>query len=552
MTDSATSSPVTHSQASSAPSGNAGTGPGASAGAVIDSLQAALGQEYVLTSAEDCAFYAHDVFRAGAVAQAVAQPGSVEELQAVLRIASTAGVPVIPRGGGMSYTDAYLPEQADSVMVDMRRLNRIVEINAEARYVVVEAGVTWNELNDALAEHGLRTPYWGPLSGLRATVGGTLSQGSMFLGSGQHGSVADSLLALEVACADGSLLRTGSWAGEHASPFFRHHGPDMSGLFTGDCGALGFKVRASLRLVKRPPETRYLSFSFTRHENLLEAMGNVAREEVASESFAFDPFLQNLRMQRASLREDVSALGNVIKAAGGGLRGLKEGAKLALAGRGFLEDNTSSLHIAVDGRDAADADSRAAAVRRAVGPLGKEVEGSVPRVMRGTPFGEINSIMGPAGQRWLPVHGILPLPEAQRAYEALEELFESRRAITEAHGIEHGYLMSTISNHAFLLEPCLYWPDSRTRFHNGVLSRQYLDKLPEHPDSPEARHEVEALRQAIADRLHELGATCFQVGKVYPYSRNRDAGQWRLLKSVKAALDEKTLVNPGALGLRAG
>jgi len=514
-------------------------------------LQAALGHAYVLTAQEALAFYSHDVFRAGAPVQAVVQPATVEELQAVLRIAWDAGIPVIARGGGMSYTDAYLAEQADSLMIDMRRMNRIVEINHLARYVIVEAGVTWSELDQALAGFGLRTPYWGPLSGLRATIGGTLSQGSMFLGSGQHGSVADSLLALEVACADGTLLRTGSWAGEHAGPFFRHHGPDLSGLFTGDCGALGFKVRASLRLVKRPAETRFLSYCFNSHTELLQAMANVAREEVASESFAFDPFLQGLRMQRASLREDVSALGNVMKAAGGGMRGLKAGAKLALAGRKFLDDNAFSLHITVDGRDAADADSRAAAVRQAVASLGKQVEGSVPQVMRGTPFGEINSILGPSGQRWLPIHGFLPLPDAQRAYEALEELFERRRAVNESLGIEHGYLMSTVSNHAFLLEPCLYWPDSRTPFHTGVLSRQLLDKLPEHPDSPEARREVESLRHAIADKLHELGATCFQVGKVYPYSRNRDPAQWQLLKTLKAALDGKSLVNPGALGLRA-
>jgi FAD/FMN-containing dehydrogenase len=518
---------------------------------LIDSLRSVVGQDYVLTNQEACEFYSHDVFRAGAQVQAVVQPGAVDELQAALSIAWEAGIPVIARGGGMSYTDAYLPGQSDSLMIDMRRMNRIVEINPEARYVVVEAGVTWSELDEALAGFGLRTPYWGPLSGLRATVGGTLSQGSMFLGSGQHGSVADSLLALEVACADGSLLRTGSWAGEHAKPFFRHHGPDLSGLFTGDSGALGFKVRASLRLVKRPAETRFLSFSFNSHTELLQAMANVAREEVASESFAFDPFLQGLRMQRASLREDVSALGNVMKAAGGGIRGLKEGAKLALAGRKFLDENSFSLHMTVDGRDAADADSRAAAVRRAVASLGREVEGSVPRVMRGTPFGEINSILGPSGQRWLPVHGILPLPDAQRAFEALEELFEQRRATNEAHGIEHGYLMSTISNHAFLIEPCLYWPDSRTLFHSAVLSRQYLDKLPEHAASPQARREVESLRVAIADRLHELGATCFQVGKVYPYSRNRDPGQWQLLKALKAELDGKSLVNPGALGLPA-
>ena len=332
---------------------------GADRSGLVDSLVRLLGAEHVLITEEERAFYSHDVFRGGEQALAVVQPGSVEELQQVLRALRDSGLAVVPRGGGMSYTDGYLPEQRDSIMVDMRRMNRIEEINAEARYVVVEAGVTWSELNGALEAYGLRTPFWGPLSGLRATVGGTLSQGSMFLGSGQYGSVADSTLALEVVAADGSLVRTGSWAGEHATPFFRHHGPDMSGLFTGDCGALGFKARAVLRLIKRPSETRFLSYSFTRHADLLEAMANIAREEVASESFAFDPFLQGLRMQRSSLREDMSALGNVMKAAGGGVRGLKEGAKLALMGRRFLDEHAFSLHVAVDGRDAADADSPA-------------------------------------------------------------------------------------------------------------------------------------------------------------------------------------------------
>ena len=516
---------------------------------VLEQLETILGADHLLTGASERAFFSQDVYRAGELAMAVAQPADVAQLCEVLRTATAAGIAVIARGGGMSYTDAYLPIRSPSLMVDTRRLNRIVEINAQARYVVVECGVSWSELHAALAPLGLSTPYWGPLSGLRATIGGALSQGSIFLGSGQFGSVADSVLALEVAAADGRLVRTGSWAGEHAEPFFRYHGPDMTGLFTGDCGALGFKARAVLRLVSRQPVSRFLSYAFDDHEALSHAMGEVARAEVVSECFAFDPFLQALRMQRGRLRDDMKSLGNVVKAAGGGIKGLKEGAKLALAGRGFLDNVPFSLHLSMDGRDVADADSRAAAVRRAVGAHGREIENSVPKVMRATPFAEVNSMLGPNGQRWVPVHGIVPLTQAAEAYASTEELFARRRERDERHGIEHGYLMCTISNHGFLLEPCLYWQDARQQFHETVLDEAYLDRLKAWPEDLAAREEVAELRTELADHFHALGATSFQIGKFYPYSRNRDAGQWALLRSVKAAMDPEGLLNPGALGL---
>ncbi|TVQ44589.1 MAG: FAD-binding oxidoreductase, partial [Gammaproteobacteria bacterium] len=114
-------------------------------------LSRLLGQEYLLTDEANREFFSQDVYRAGGKVLAVAQPGSIEELREVVRLSTEAGVSVVPRGGGMSYTDAYLPARAGAVMVDTRRLNRIIEINAEARYVVVECGVTWSQLHEALA-----------------------------------------------------------------------------------------------------------------------------------------------------------------------------------------------------------------------------------------------------------------------------------------------------------------------------------------------------------------------------------------------------------------
>ena len=98
------------------------------------------------------------------------------------------GTPIVTRGGGMSYTSGYIASAPDSVLIDMASMDAIVEVNLEDRYVTVEAGCSWQKLYEHLAPLGVRTAYWGTLSGRYATVGGGLSQNSIFWGSGQSGT----------------------------------------------------------------------------------------------------------------------------------------------------------------------------------------------------------------------------------------------------------------------------------------------------------------------------------------------------------------------------
>ena len=126
-----------------------------------------LGSERVILDEEERAFYSQDVYEKRDPVLAVIRPSTVEALQSAVKAINRAGNAIVTRGGGMSYTNAYLPQEANSVCVDTRDLNRIVEINEVDRYVTVECGCSWQALHSALAERGLRTPYWGPLSGIR-------------------------------------------------------------------------------------------------------------------------------------------------------------------------------------------------------------------------------------------------------------------------------------------------------------------------------------------------------------------------------------------------
>ncbi len=521
-----------------------------SLGTTLSRLSDLLGAQYVLTGDEDREFFGQDVHHAGVPPSAVIRPGSVEALAGCVRIAKEAGLALLPRGGGMSYTQGFIGDGRPALAVDMSRLDRVTEINVGDGYVTVECGATWKQLDDALAPLGVRTPFWGTLSGLRATVGGGLSQGAIFLGSGVHGSAADSLLGLDVVLGDGSLARVGSHANANGGPFFRHFGPDLSGLFTGDCGAFGIKARATLRLVPRWTETRHLSYGFPDAHSLFDCMAEIARSGVVSELFAFDPGMQKVRMKRVSLAEDAKALGQVMKAAGGGLRSLKEGAKVVLAGRGFLDGAHFSLHMSLDGRDAGDADSRAALVRRIIGQRGEEVAATIPRVMRSNPFAEVNSMIGPGGERWVPVHGSVPLSRATAMFQELEAVHARHREESERLGIEHGYLLCIVGDRAILIEPVLYWPDARLLFHERVLDAEYLARLPQFEENLPARDAVNRLRSELAECFMKHGAASFQLGRFYRYQEGLDPSAARLLQGVKRLVDPDGIVNPGSLGMQ--
>ncbi len=303
-----------------------------------------MGAEHVLTDTEDREFYSQDIYRtADDIAAAVVRPGNPEEVARATAAATSAGFSVLARGGGSSYTGGLLPDRPNSVVIDTKRLDRVVEINTDDMYVVVEVGCTWQELHLALKPHGVRPPFWGPASGGTATIGGSLSQNAILHGSALYGAAAESVLGLEVVLADGSLVPTGSGSTVGAKPFFRHYGPDLTGIFLGDTGALGIKTRAVLRLMRTPPSARFASFEFADGQQFAEAMAEVARSRLVTMCFGMDPVLQHQRMKRTSLAQDVKALKGVVTSAQQFRQG-RQGGGQGGGGRPLLPRGAQLLH----------------------------------------------------------------------------------------------------------------------------------------------------------------------------------------------------------------
>jgi FAD/FMN-containing dehydrogenase len=510
--------------------------------AALSHLAQILGPGFQQASAER-AFYSQDVYQAGVQCEAVLRPNSIDQLQACVGICHAAGLTMVGRGGGLSYTDAYLPVRPNTVIFDLSLLDAIEEINETDAYVVVQCGTTWAKLYEALRACGLRTPFWGPLSGLRATIGGAISQGSVFLGSARYGSVGDSVLGLEIIAATGQLLRTGSWAADATTaPFMRYFGPDLTGLFIGDAGSLGFKTRVSLKLLPAHAHQGFLSFESTGFAPMANVMSQITKAGLASECFGFDPVLAGMRMQRASLMSDVKTLGQVLKT-----QGVLGGLKVVASGRRFLDVSKFSMHLCIEADSQAELSARMESARKMAKGQVLEIENAIPTVLRSQPFSAPNTILGPKGERWVPVHGVVPHSRALAAFNALDALLNAERSELTRLSIEFGYLLTTVAQGGFLIEPVFYWQDAQTEYHKRVVEPEYLKRVNNFPENLPARAKVDVLKRQCADVLRSFGATHFQLGKFYTYRQARDPVQLALLDAIRKQLDPKDLLNPGAL-----
>jgi FAD/FMN-containing dehydrogenase len=518
----------------------------------IDALRSLLKPENVITDGDELRFYSTDVYRRADIdAALVIRPETAEELAQAVRICAASGLAVVARGGGLSYTGGFLPTRAGTVIVDMRRLDKIVEINPVDMYVTVECGISWRQLYEKLKPLGLRTPYFGPMSGYASTVGGALSQGSIFLGSTQYGTSAESVLGLDVVLADGSTVTTGSAGGsELPSPFFRHYGPDLTGLFLHDAGALGIKASATLKLLSTPEKSGAVSFTFASQADLLAAMSEVGRRGLAAECYGADPYIWGMRLWDDDLARDVKRFVGVAKSGNTMLGGIKDAFRIAVTGRQALKDVEYAMNIAVDGRTTGEIDHSLEEIRGIAQRChGKETEATVPLAVRGAPFLPPNDILGPKGERWAPSHGIAPHSRIVALADDLCDFFEERSAILAEFGIEWGYVTFAISTSAILIEPMLYWPGAREPYHERMIQPAHLAKLPVLVPDQAAAEAMAKLRDDLTRFWMAHGCAHLQIGKTYRYLESRQPPVRSLVEKIKDALDPRGLMNPGALGL---
>lgn len=187
-------------------------------------------------------------------ADIIVRPETTEEVSDIVKIANKYKIHMVPRGGGADLVGGAATQ--GGILIDLTRMNKILEVNKDDYYIVVECGITWGDLVSQLHPTGYTTGCIGPGSGYAATIGGGLSNSTAGGGSTKYGLVPDICLGVEVVLPGpaGTIIKTGAAANKYAKPFCRYGvSPDFTGLFMGDVGTMGIKTKAYLRLWRDPP-----------------------------------------------------------------------------------------------------------------------------------------------------------------------------------------------------------------------------------------------------------------------------------------------------------
>ncbi len=238
-------------------------------GQLVRALSAIVGRENVLDGVVDLQTYEYDAYGERSLPRAVVFLRSSAEVSAVVRLLGAEGVSFVARGYGTNVSGGSLALDG-GVVLEMGRMNRILEIDISNRCVVVQPGVFTLDVSTALAPYGY---YYAPdPASMRASsIGGNIAENAGGPHCFKYGVTTNHVLGLEVVLPDGEIVWLG---GKNVD----RPGLDLTGVFVGSEGTLGIVTAAILRILRSPETVKTMLAVFAS----LEDAGNVVSAIVAA------------------------------------------------------------------------------------------------------------------------------------------------------------------------------------------------------------------------------------------------------------------------------
>lgn len=456
-------------------------------------------------------------------------PADVAEVQAVVREAVAVGVTLWPisRGRNLGYGGAS-PAQRSTWVLDLGRLDQVVEVNTEGAYAVVEPGVSFFALADELRERGGDLWPSVPDLGGGSVLGNALERGFGYTSYGQHSQF---LCGMEVVTPTGELLRTGMGAADGNGMAHRYkggYGPSLDGLFQQS--NLGIVVRVGVWLMPRPelaatclitvPEPGDLA-SLVDLVRPLQVEGTIDGVVILGNTLAVVSQL----MPRVAVYEGEGPIPReVIRAAGDRIGLGFWNAKFGLYGRAEVVE----AKLAVIARAAASVPGAKVDVHRYSTPFDPSTVHPSDRSQLGIPSSDL--IQMAAWRGGVPAHTDFSLV-APTEGAAAQDLVDRVRGIVEGNGLDHVGGFTMFGRHAVMLTLLAFdASDGAERALVRGVFAELLEELAAVGHLPYRAH------PAFMDRIAEL------------YDFN-DGVHRRVVGQIKAALDPAGILAPGKQGI---
>ena len=234
---------------------------------VIELLRATLPKQSLITDPKALKPYESDGLTAiRELPWLVALPENVPQVEAVVRVCRSHGVPLVVRGAGTGLSGGARPHK-DGIVLGLSKLNKILAVDVDNCVAIVQPGVRNQAISDASAKYGL---YYAPdpSSQIACSIGGNVAENSGGVHSLKYGLTVNNVVGLQVLTIDGNFLELGGKGLD--SP-----GYDLLALLSGSEGMLGVVTEITVRLLPKPPEKRVLLAAFHEIGAAADVVGNI-------------------------------------------------------------------------------------------------------------------------------------------------------------------------------------------------------------------------------------------------------------------------------------
>ena len=245
----------------------------------VKELKNIVGSEYLQTAREDLVCYGYDASGIESLPEAVVFPGTAAEISGIVKLANRYRFPVFPRGAGSGNVGGAVP-LGGGVVISLNRFDRVIEINTEDLFAVVEPGVVTGKFQEIVEKEGLFYPP-DPASSNFCTIGGNVATGAGGPRAVKYGVTYNYVLGLEVVLPTGEIITTGRKTEKGVV------GYDLTSLFVGSEGTLGIITKIVLRLLPLPDQRATLLVVFDSIHRCVKTVSEILRNKTLPSAIEF-------------------------------------------------------------------------------------------------------------------------------------------------------------------------------------------------------------------------------------------------------------------------